>query len=110
MRSFRSVVEPENIRTAVVRQRPIVVRQRKTPEVNMVIEVCSDRVKYSEEFIESEYSYQTTFVKKDGASVKCFPQTKEFVFRTGRKVPKTCLALVGWGGKRTDFLCASNYM
>lgn len=66
----------------------------------MVIEVHSDRVKYSEEYIETEYSYQTTAVNKEGASVKCYPQTKEFVFRTTRKVPKTCLALVGWGGKQ----------
>lgn len=67
------------------------------------VEVCSDRVRYSAEYIEAYYSYQTTAVKKEGNSMKCFPQTKDFVFRTSRKVPKTCLALVGWGGKLNTF-------
>ena len=65
----------------------------------MVVEVCSDRVKYTEDFIESDYTYQTTQVRKEGDTVKCVPVSKEFVFRTARKVPETCLALVGWGGE-----------
>ncbi|XP_003740765.1 inositol-3-phosphate synthase [Galendromus occidentalis] len=72
----------------------------------MVVEVCSNRVKYTEDFIESDYSYQTTQVRKDGDTVKCIPVTKEFVFRTARKVPKTCMALVGWGGNNGSTVTA----
>ncbi|OQR80268.1 inositol-3-phosphate synthase 1-A-like [Tropilaelaps mercedesae] len=72
----------------------------------MIVEVSSDRVKYSNEFIEAEYSYQTTAVKTEKASIKCYPQTKEFVFQTARKVPKTCLALVGWGGNNGSTVTA----
>lgn len=72
----------------------------------MVVEVCSDRVKYTEDFIESDYSYQTTQVRKEGDTVKCVPMSKEFVFRTARKVPETCLALVGWGGNNGSTVTA----
>jgi myo-inositol-1-phosphate synthase len=56
--------------------------------------VNSTNVTYSEEYIESKYQYSHVVV--EGNTVT--PRTESFTFRTGRKVPKTGLMLVGWGG------------
>ncbi len=57
-------------------------------------EVKSENVAYSDEEIISKYSYRST--KVVGTSV--FPVEETFVFKTGSKVPKLGLMLVGWGG------------
>jgi myo-inositol-1-phosphate synthase len=56
--------------------------------------VDSKSVKYSEDFIESEYEYSHVLVEGD----RVVPKTEKFHFRTARRVPKTGLMLVGWGG------------
>lgn len=69
--------------------------------------VDSPNVDYSEEFITSRYPYQTTELKQgaDGKwAVK--PTTQTFEFRTGRKVPKLGVMLVGWGGNNGTTLTA----
>jgi myo-inositol-1-phosphate synthase len=52
----------------------------------------------SPDYIESTYKYQTTDVKSEGGKCVASPKTVEYQFRTQRKVPKTGLLLVGWGG------------
>jgi len=61
-------------------------------------EVSSENVKYNKDTIDSTYVYQTTEVVQQGSKVVAKPKSTEYQFRTERKVPKTGLMLVGWGG------------
>ena len=60
--------------------------------------VQSPNVRYTKDFIESKYNYETTKVvpKKCGYEVR--PVETEYTFRTERQVPKVGCMLVGWGG------------
>lgn len=60
--------------------------------------VQSPNVRYTKDFIESEYNYETTKVipKKCGYEVR--PVETKYTFRTERQVPKVGCMLVGWGG------------
>jgi hypothetical protein len=50
--------------------------------------VNSPDVKYTEEEIVSEYTYQTTKVEVSGDAPKVTPVNKKYTFKTQRKVPK----------------------
>jgi myo-inositol-1-phosphate synthase len=56
--------------------------------------VQSPDVVYTDSEINSSYSYQTTVVEGN----KVTPRTQTLHFKTERKVPKTGMMLVGWGG------------
>jgi len=61
----------------------------------------SDNVVYSDEYITSEYEYQRTRVDMKEAEMgklKVMPIKDKVVFRTKRRVPKTGVMMVGWGG------------
>jgi myo-inositol-1-phosphate synthase len=61
--------------------------------------VNSPSVKYTEEVIEASYDYHMTECTQGGTQgMTVTPITKEYEFRTARKVPKCGLMLVGWGG------------
>lgn len=69
------------------------------------IEVSSPLVSYSASAIEARYPYQTTAcalvpssAPGEPAKVIAKPVTEEMVFTTARRVPKTGLMIVGWGG------------
>lgn len=65
----------------------------------MSFKVHSDRVSYSDEYITSEYSYETSSVEKQAdGSFTVTPQKHDFKFRTKRTVPRLGVMLVGWGG------------
>lgn len=61
--------------------------------------VTSPNVKYSDSEINTKYTYRTTAITK-GSDGKFVAKPKETVydFKTERKVPKTGMMLVGWGG------------
>lgn len=63
------------------------------------VRVTSENVKYSDDHIEAKFDYNTTQVKvtKSG-EVTAKPLTVCMEFKTERKVPKTGVMLVGWGG------------
>lgn len=63
-----------------------------------VIQVQSPNVRYTEEYIEADYKYETTEVVKDTNILKVIPKTTCLQFRTQNKVPKLGVLLVGWGG------------
>ncbi|RPA85301.1 inositol-3-phosphate synthase [Ascobolus immersus RN42] len=69
------------------------------PTGNDLVTVHSDKVVYTEDAIKSTYTYRTTKVTK-AANGKFVAEPIETVydFKTERKVPKTGLMLVGWGG------------
>jgi myo-inositol-1-phosphate synthase len=60
--------------------------------------VDSPNVKYSDDFITSEYVYQRTLVRKINGKVTVQPCDEKFIIQTSRKVPKLGVMLVGWGG------------
>lgn len=64
------------------------------------LEIDSPSVKYTADEIEAQYNYETTDVRvdEDSGRVVARPVTRKFVFRTKRKVPKTGVMVVGWGG------------
>ena len=65
---------------------------------NVDIEVDSPNTRYSPEHIEADYKYAYNLVEKKGRNIKISPKTLNYTFRTKRKVNKTGLLLVGWGG------------
>ncbi|PWN18955.1 putative myo-inositol 1-phosphate synthase [Microstroma glucosiphilum] len=76
------------------------------------IKVDSPHVKYEDDAIISQYSYRDTHVnvvnKADGTTeYQAKPVTSQYQFKTGRKVPKTGLMMVGWGGNNGTTLTAS---
>ena len=61
--------------------------------------VSSPNVEYTEDTIRSKYTYRTTDVTKnaDGKYV-AIPKETLYDFKVDRKIPKTGVMLVGWGG------------
>jgi len=62
------------------------------------LEVVSDNVRYTEDAVFAKYDYQSTRIQRDGVKLKAVPVTKTVQFKTERKVPRTGMMLVGWGG------------
>lgn len=64
------------------------------------IEIESPSVVYTDDTITSDYSYDTTEVTVDPATsrIKAVPVSQKLKFVTERKVPKTGVMIVGWGG------------
>lgn len=61
--------------------------------------VNSPNVKYSDNAIETKYTYRTTSVSKAaGGKYTASPKELQYEFKTERKIPKTGVMLVGWGG------------
>lgn len=72
------------------------------------IRVESPKVKYTEDYIEARYEYQTTNVTEaDHSTYKVTPATTNLLIRTQLKVPKLGLMLVGWGGNNGCTLTAA---
>jgi len=63
------------------------------------IKVNAPGTKYTDDAITAEYNYETTdVVIESNGDVICKPKTETLVFNTQRKVPKTGVMIVGWGG------------
>ncbi|XP_022194293.1 inositol-3-phosphate synthase [Nilaparvata lugens] len=60
--------------------------------------VDSPNVKYTNDYIESVFDYQTTTVEKSNNKYVVHPQTSRLHLKTKRVVPRVGLMLVGWGG------------
>ncbi|XP_072525377.1 inositol-3-phosphate synthase 1-A-like [Salminus brasiliensis] len=71
------------------------------------IRINCPSVQYTEQYIESLYSYHTTSVSSDGDTYTVTPQTTELIFRTERAVPKLGVMLVGWGGNNGSTVTAA---
>lgn len=78
------------------------------PTNNSTLEVISPKVQVDDEFITTDYDYQTSHVKRtaDG-QLQVHPQTTSLKIRTGRHVPKLGVMLVGWGGNNGSTLTAA---
>ncbi|KAK4050764.1 Myo-inositol-1-phosphate synthase [Microbotryomycetes sp. JL221] len=71
------------------------------------VEVESDNLTYTDEALLAKYVYHSNQVKKQGDKYKVKPVEQTFEFKTMRKVPKTGLMLVGWGGNNGTTLSAT---
>ncbi|RZF43815.1 hypothetical protein LSTR_LSTR006356 [Laodelphax striatellus] len=69
--------------------------------------VDSPNVKYTNDYIESVYDYQTTTVEKLNNKVVVHPQTARLHLKTKRVVPRVGLMLVGWGGNNGSTITAA---
>lgn len=71
------------------------------------LEVLSPNVQIDENFIEVDYDYQTSSVKREGDKIQLRPETLSLKIRTEKNVPKLGLMLVGWGGNNGSTLSAA---
>jgi myo-inositol-1-phosphate synthase len=68
--------------------------------------VTSPNVQYTDDYITSQYAYATTETRFEGSDVVVTPVTKQFEFKTGRKVPRLGLMMIGWGGNNGSTVTA----
>lgn len=68
--------------------------------------VRSDKVAYTEDHITADYDYQRSMVSEVDGEFVVEPKTVNLTFQTERKVPKTGVMLVGWGGNNGSTLTA----
>ncbi|XP_037948629.1 inositol-3-phosphate synthase-like [Teleopsis dalmanni] len=72
------------------------------------MEIISPKVQNSEKFIETDYEYQTTKVKRNAdGKIQVHPITTALKIRTEKHVPKVGVMLVGWGGNNGSTLTAA---
>lgn len=65
----------------------------------MEVKVQSPNVRYTPDYIESVYKYQSTEVHRNGGQeLVAVPRETKYTFRTARRVPRVGVMLVGWGG------------
>ncbi|KAL7992885.1 hypothetical protein Chor_017141 [Crotalus horridus] len=69
--------------------------------------VDSPNVKYTQEFIEAKYTYGTVQVCQENGVTKVKPTSTDLTFRTGLRVPKLGVMLVGWGGNNGTTVTAA---
>ncbi|KAM3959633.1 inositol-3-phosphate synthase [Aphomia sociella] len=69
--------------------------------------VISPNTKYTEDYIYSDYEYEETLVTKNGNQLVAKPYRKSLNIRTGRKVGKVGVMLVGWGGNNGSTFTAA---
>jgi len=70
------------------------------------LKVDSPCVKYTPDYIESKYDYQSTELEKQGDTLIAKPITTQYEFRTQRKVPRLGVMFVGWGGNNGSTVTA----
>lgn len=73
----------------------------------MDIVINSPNVKYTENFIETKYEYNTTDVEIVGNKIRAAPRCEKLNIKTSRKLPKLGVMLVGWGGNNGTTLTAA---
>uniref|UniRef100_A0AAY4AUC4 inositol-3-phosphate synthase n=1 Tax=Denticeps clupeoides TaxID=299321 RepID=A0AAY4AUC4_9TELE len=78
-------------------------RTRNMPE----IKINSPNVRYTDNYIESQYTYHTTSVSKNGETYTVTPSSTPFTFRTRKAVAKLGVMLVGWGGNNGSTVTAA---
>ena len=70
--------------------------------------VQSPNVRYTADYIESKYIYETTRVDCNSkGSYVVQPVETQYTFRTERRVPKVGCMLVGWGGNNGSTITAA---
>ncbi|KAL0870958.1 hypothetical protein ABMA27_004781 [Loxostege sticticalis] len=76
-------------------------------EKNTSLVVSSPNVKYTDDYIYSDYVYEETLVTKTGNEFLAKPYRKSLNIRTAKKVGKVGVMLVGWGGNNGSTFTAA---
>ncbi|XP_028178883.1 inositol-3-phosphate synthase [Ostrinia furnacalis] len=76
-------------------------------EKNTSLVVSSPNVKYTDDYIYSDYVYEETLVTKTGNEYVAKPYRKSLCLRTAKKVGKVGVMLVGWGGNNGSTFTAA---
>ncbi|KAH9912588.1 Myo-inositol-1-phosphate synthase [Amylocystis lapponica] len=92
---------PESELESVVPIHPTAAR-RSYPIV-----VQSDLTSYTDEFITSKYTNRGASVTVSDGQYIVTPSAKQYEFQTARKVSKTGLMMIGWGGNNGSTLSAT---
>lgn len=71
------------------------------------VQVESPNLTYTDDALLAKYTFHSAQVKKEGDKYKVKPVEQPFELKTLRKVPKTGLMLVGWGGNNGTTLSAT---
>jgi len=74
------------------------VAAAQTRDFVQAFEVVSPDVTYTEDHITSKYAYDHTMVETKDGKTTVHPATQDFEFQTERKMPKTGVMFIGWGG------------
>lgn len=61
-------------------------------------QVESPNVQYTDDAIVARYRYESTRVRDENGVTKAVPVSREYQFKTDRKVPRTGMMIVGLGG------------
>ncbi|CAH2092675.1 unnamed protein product [Euphydryas editha] len=69
--------------------------------------ISSPHVKYTDDYIFSEYEYNETLVTKTENEIVAKPYKTSLCIRTGRKVGRVGVMLVGWGGNNGSTFTAA---
>ncbi|PZC77511.1 hypothetical protein B5X24_HaOG203224 [Helicoverpa armigera] len=69
--------------------------------------ISSPNIKYTDEYIYSDYEYEETLVTRNGDEVTARPIRKTLNIRTDRRVGKVGVMLVGWGGNNGSTFTAA---
>lgn len=78
-----------------------------TPVNKELFTVNSPNVVYTDDEIKTKYTYRTTLVNEDGnGKFTATPKETVYDFKVDRKVPKTGMMLVGWGGNNGSTVTA----
>ncbi|KAG6447696.1 hypothetical protein O3G_MSEX005103 [Manduca sexta] len=72
---------------------------------NLVI--SSPNLKYTDDYIISEYEYEETLVTRNGNDILARPFRKSMSIRTQKRVGKVGVMLVGWGGNNGSTFTAA---
>ncbi|KAI8050557.1 hypothetical protein BDF22DRAFT_695595 [Syncephalis plumigaleata] len=79
-----------------------------TGAADLKFKVNSENVRYTEDHILAEYTYQNTSVTQDAhGNVQVTPTNTLYHFKTDARLPKVGLMMVGWGGNNGSTLTAS---
>ncbi|OTF82306.1 inositol-3-phosphate synthase 1-A-like protein [Euroglyphus maynei] len=75
----------------------------------MKVNVQSPNIRYTDETIEADYEYDNVKCIPDDKtnSVKVYPMRSVITFRTERRIPRTGLMMIGWGGNNGTTVTAS---
>eukprot|EP00808_Paulinella_micropora_P000517 g55927.t1 len=77
-----------------------------TPNPSAVLEVNNPNTRYTEEAILSEYEYRRNVCQVEDGVVRVQTKSYKYLFKTQRKVGKTGVMLVGWGGNNGSTVTA----
>ncbi|KAH7637937.1 Inositol-3-phosphate synthase 1-B [Dermatophagoides farinae] len=75
----------------------------------MKVNVQSPNIRYTDETIEADYEYDNVKCIRDEKtnSIKIYPMKSVLTFRTERRIPRTGLMMIGWGGNNGTTVTAS---